>query len=49
MDPKPGSVMSYTGCPQCETPNQFGELCEGCIGYNDPSCLDSNEDFAQDY
>ncbi len=26
----PGSVMSYVGCPECETPNPFGGLCEGC-------------------
>lgn len=47
-DPKQGSVMTYTGCVQCETPMQFGGLCEACQGYNDPSCLDSDEDFHQD-
>lgn len=48
IDPKSGAVMSYVGCIQCETPMQFQGLCEACQGYNDPSCLDSVDDFSQE-
>lgn len=42
-------MLPYKACPQCESPTQFGELCEGCIGYNDPACLDSADDFQEDF
>lgn len=35
-------------CPDCETPNQFGELCEPCRRERDLEHMDSSVDYETD-